>query len=88
MQFKVCNGRNRHGFSKICACGDRYVLLEDPCNWVDIDEKTGTITTVKNMDRDSLLLNGTGIYTILIGAIDDGSRDFSLKMDYFAHWRS
>lgn len=58
------------------------MLLEDPFKWVDIDKNTGTITSVKSMDRDSPLLNGTGIYTIVIGAIDDGSRDFSLKMNF------
>lgn len=57
----------------------RYVLLEDPENWVSINRKTGAITSVKQMDRESPVLNGTGVYNILIGAIDNGSRDSSSK---------
>lgn len=51
------------------------MLLEDPNNYVSINKETGTLTSVKKMDRESPLLNGTGIYNILIGAIDNGSRD-------------
>lgn len=52
------------------------MLLEDPENWVSINRKTGQITSVKKMDRESPALNGTGTYNIVIGAIDNGSRDF------------
>lgn len=52
----------------------RYKILDDPANWVTIDNKTGQVKTVKPMDSESPFLNGTDTYTILIGAIDNGKR--------------
>ncbi|XP_018612079.2 cadherin-like protein 26 [Scleropages formosus] len=49
----------------------RYELAQDPANWVKINEKTGAITTVHKMDRESPYVNNS-IYTILIRAIDSG----------------
>ncbi|XP_035243698.1 cadherin-like protein 26 isoform X1 [Anguilla anguilla] len=48
-----------------------YIKGDDPDNWVSVDPKTGAITTVNALDRESpYVVNGT--YLITLYAIDKG----------------
>ncbi|XP_011475620.1 B-cadherin isoform X2 [Oryzias latipes] len=48
----------------------RYLKGEDPANWVTVDTISGTIKTLKNLDRESPLVKN-GVYVVTICAVDD-----------------
>nr|XP_056700878.1 cadherin-like protein 26 [Euleptes europaea] len=49
----------------------RYQIAFDPAGWVAVEERSGILTTVEILDRESPYVNSS-TYTILIHAIDDG----------------
>ncbi|XP_018093713.1 cadherin-like protein 26 isoform X2 [Xenopus laevis] len=49
----------------------KYVILNDPANWVDVNEDTGVITCTQDMDRESEFVYNSK-YNVTILAVDDG----------------
>ncbi|XP_072270570.1 cadherin-like protein 26 [Pyxicephalus adspersus] len=49
----------------------RYKIANDPAGWMKVDENTGVVSTLQELDAESPFLNGTK-YTALVYAIDDG----------------
>ncbi|XP_041860759.1 cadherin-like protein 26 isoform X2 [Melanotaenia boesemani] len=48
-----------------------YVKGEDPAGWITVDSKTGKVTTVKIIDRESSFVKD-GVYVVTIHAVDNG----------------
>jgi hypothetical protein len=55
----------------VCVLFTRYKLVHDPENWVTVDEKSGVVTTKKQIDRESPHVNDS-FYTIIVHAVDNG----------------
>ncbi|XP_038225704.1 cadherin-like protein 26 isoform X2 [Dermochelys coriacea] len=49
----------------------KYKLVHDPAGWVTVDENSGIVTAVKELDRESSYVNNS-VYLIIVHAIDDG----------------
>ncbi|KAJ8016235.1 hypothetical protein DPEC_G00005100 [Dallia pectoralis] len=58
----------------------------DPAGWVTINTKTGELTTVKPMDRESSCVDkNNNTYTILVRAIDNGEPPATATGTVFVH---
>lgn len=49
----------------------RYEPAYDPASWVTVDELSGIVTTMQQIDRESPYGNHS-FYTIILQAVDDG----------------
>lgn len=63
----------------MCVLSTRYELVHDPENWVTVDEKSGEVTTKRQIDRESPHVNGS-FYTIVVHAVDNGECESRLGM--------
>ncbi|XP_045706031.1 desmocollin-2-like isoform X1 [Phyllostomus hastatus] len=53
--------------------GIRYKKLSDPKGWITVDDYTGSITTLRSLDREAESIN-SGIYNVTILASDKGGK--------------
>ncbi|KYO42009.1 cadherin-like protein 26 [Alligator mississippiensis] len=49
----------------------KYRVVHDPAGWVNVDENTGLVTAVKELDRESPYVNNS-VYSVIVHAVDDG----------------
>ncbi|XP_005302988.3 cadherin-like protein 26 isoform X1 [Chrysemys picta bellii] len=49
----------------------KYTVFHDPAGWVTVDENSGVITAMKELDWESPYVNDS-VYPIIVHAIDDG----------------
>lgn len=56
---------------------DSYALLYDPAGWLQLDPRSGTVRTQRELRDPSAFLQG-GWYIALLLARDDGDRPFAL----------
>ncbi|ERE69734.1 cadherin-like protein 26 [Cricetulus griseus] len=49
----------------------RYKLVHDPADWMIVDERSGVVTTKRQIDRESPHVNDS-FYTVTVHAVDNG----------------
>ncbi|MEJ1279206.1 cadherin-like 26 [Cricetulus griseus] len=57
----------------------RYKLVHDPADWMIVDERSGVVTTKRQIDRESPHVNDS-FYTVTVHAVDNGGRSAELLM--------
>ncbi|KAJ8267896.1 hypothetical protein COCON_G00130680 [Conger conger] len=55
------------------SAGMRYLKLTDPASWLKVDEKTGDLTIINTVDRESKFVQN-GMYNVTVKATDASSK--------------